>query len=72
MNLLRALFDTRYPLLVSMCCLLGIGLPLSYYLDFDMHMDLLGIYLGYLSGILVSALLMLKRWQIVIRRFHFL
>lgn len=71
MNLLRALFDTHYPLLISLLCLLVIGLPLSYYLAFDRHMDLLGIYSGYFIGILLSSLLLFKRWHMKINALDF-
>ena len=57
MNLLRALFDTRYSLWVNMLSVLGIGLPLGYVLAFPFHLDLMGLYVGYTVGICLNSIL---------------
>ena len=67
MCLLRALFDTRYPLMLSMVSALGVGLPLGYVLAFSFEMGLFGLYLGYVIGLSLSSILMMFRWNYKVR-----
>ena len=67
MSLLRALFDTQYPLLISTLSVLGVGLPLGYLLAFTFKMGLFGLYIGYVIGVGLSSTLMLLRWSFKVR-----
>ena len=67
-GLLRALFDTQYPLVLSTLSILGIGLPLGYLLAFNFNMGLFGLYVGYAIGMGLNSTLMLIRWNFKVRQ----
>ncbi len=67
---LRGLFDTRYPMLISIFSIWGVGLPLSYVLAFIFHLGLMGMALGNLTGIFIGMLLVLYRWRMKVLAVH--
>ena len=66
-GLLRALFDTQYPLVIGVLSTLGIGLPFGYLLAFRFNMGLFGLYVGYAVGVGLNSALMMLRWNYRVR-----
>jgi MATE family multidrug resistance protein len=66
---LRGLFDTRYPMVISIFAIWCVGLPLSYFLAFLFKLGLIGIALGNLTGIFIGMLMVYYRWRLKIRQF---
>lgn len=60
---LRGLLDTRFPMLVAMGTIWGVGLPLSYLLGFTFHYGAFGIPIGTACGFLVGMSLLLYRFH---------
>lgn len=60
---LRGLFDTRYPMWVSVFALWGVSIPASYLLAFILSWGFVGIAIGMALGILVGMLAVLWRWE---------
>lgn len=71
-SLLRALNDTQIPALVSFVSFWLIGLPLGYWLAVYQHWNAVGIWLGYLVGLIVQAVLLMRRFFILVRNGRFL
>ena len=61
---LRGLFDTKYPMIISVVVIWFVGLPLSYVLAFIFHLGLVGIALGNLIGIFLGMVLVIYRWRV--------
>ena len=62
-GLLRGLFDTRFPMLISLFSIWIIGMPLSYVLAFSFHFGAPGFVFGGLIGMLTGVSIMAYRWQ---------
>ena len=56
LGILRSLKDVKIPMIISFVAYWIIALPLSYLLAFVYHMDVIGIWIGFLSGLTVAAL----------------
>lgn len=57
----RGLFDTRFPMIMSLFTIWVIGMPLSYLLAFPLHFGVIGFEIGSLLGMLVGAIIMIFR-----------
>lgn len=59
---LRGLKDTRVPMIITVVAYWGIGLPLSYYLGIRTGVGPAGLWIGFIAGLTVAALLMTFRF----------
>lgn len=64
---LRGLFDTQFPMRVSLLVMWGLVLPLGYLFAFTWHMNVIGLRLGGNIGMLVGALVVYWRWKKMVR-----
>lgn len=62
-GLLRGLYDTRYPMLVSLLCSWGLMLPAAYLGGFTLGYGMIGMACGSALARLLSAGLLVLRWQ---------
>jgi multidrug resistance protein, MATE family len=69
-GLARGLFDTKFPMFVSMLSIWIIGIPLGYCLAIFMNFGAIGISMGETVGILIGAIIMAYRWVTVVKRFE--
>ncbi len=60
---LRGLSDVKVPTLVTLVAYWVIGLPLGYLLAFPLGMNEIGIWVGLLTGLSITAVLLLHRFQ---------
>lgn len=60
---LRGLYDTKYPMIVSLICIWGLSLPCAYYFGFKLHWGVIGVTMGFGVGAFVGMLLMWRRWH---------
>lgn len=61
-GILRGLFDTRFPMYMSLLTIWVIGMPLSYLLAFPLHFGAVGFVVGGMIGMLSGMIVMLHRW----------
>ncbi len=59
---LRGLKDTTVPMIITVLAYWGIGLPLSYYLGIETGNGPAGLWIGFIAGLSVAALLMTFRF----------
>ena len=59
---LRGLKDTKVPMIITILAYWGIGLPLSYYLGIETGNGPAGLWIGFIAGLTVAALLMTYRF----------
>ena len=59
---LRGLKDTRVPMIITVLAYWGFGLPLSYYLGIRAGVGPAGLWIGFIAGLTVAALLMTFRF----------
>jgi MATE family multidrug resistance protein len=64
---LRGLQDVKIPSLLIFICYWIISLPLGYALAFNMEMGAIGIWLGLLIGLTLTAVAMFTRFTILVR-----
>ena len=64
---LTGLGDTRTPMIASLLCNWGLGMPLSYVLTFHLNQSLRGLWLGRAAGSLASALVLIVVWRLRLR-----
>ena len=60
---LRGLYDTAFPMFTSLAVKWLIGLPLSIVLAFPLHMGVIGLVVGSIIAAIVSAGVLLWRWE---------
>jgi MATE family multidrug resistance protein len=60
---LRGLSDVRIPTLVTLLAYWVVGLPLGYFLAFKLHWNELGIWIGLLIGLTLTAIMLLYRFN---------
>lgn len=68
LGLLRGLEDVRKPTLFTLVAYWVIAIPLGYYLAFYADMGYMGIWIGLLIGLTLSALMLLGRFYALSRR----
>lgn len=61
-GILRGLFDTRFPMYMSLFTIWIIGMPLSYLLAFPLHYGAIGFVVGGMIGMLGGLTAMIYRW----------
>ena len=64
---LTGLGDTRTPMLASLICNWGFGMPLSYLLTFHFNQSLRGLWIGRAAGSLAAALVLILVWRLRLR-----
>lgn len=69
-GMLRGLFDSRYPMLLSLTAIWIIGIPLSYCLSFPLQMGIYGIPIGSGIGMVLGVGALWWRWQTRLRQFE--
>lgn len=60
---LRAAGDARFPVFMAVISMVGISLPVGYFLVFHMHLGLVGVYLAIILDEWIRALFMAWRWK---------
>lgn len=65
---LRGLKDVQMPTLIALLSYWIIALPIGYFFAFILDFGASGIWLGYLSGLIIAALLLILRYQIILKR----
>ena len=65
---LRGLQDVRIPTLITFIAYWIIGFPISYYLGIHTELKSMGIWIGLLSGLTASAIMLYLRFEIMTRR----
>lgn len=63
-GILRGLFDTRFPMIMSLLTIWVIGMPLSYLLAFPLNYGIVGFVLGGMLGMFGGMIIMVHRWHI--------
>jgi len=61
-GILRGLFDTRFPMYMSLLTIWVVGMPLSYILAFPLHFGAIGFVIGGMLGMLGGVTVMIYRW----------
>lgn len=62
-NSLRAAGDAKYPVLIGALSMVGISLPLGYFLVFTCQLGLIGIWLAVAADEWIRAVIMYFRWK---------
>jgi putative MATE family efflux protein len=62
-NSLRASGDATFPLIIGIFTMIGMSLPLGYYLVFDLDMGLAGVWLAIAADEWARAVIMSIRWK---------
>lgn len=68
-GILRGLFDSRYPMFVSLASIWLFGIPLSYLLAFPLQWGVVGIMIGSTIGMLIGMIILLFRWRKLSEKF---
>lgn len=68
-GILRGLFDTRFPMYMSLLTVWVIGMPLSYILAFPLHFGIVGFVIGGMLGMLGGAIVMTYRWYALSKKY---
>ncbi len=66
--ILRGLTDVKIPMILSFVAYWILGLPVSYLLGFVFHLNVNGIWLGFLSGLSFAAVAFLLRFFSQVKR----
>ncbi|MDP4114733.1 MAG: MATE family efflux transporter [Bacteroidota bacterium] len=67
-GVLRGILDVKGPTIITFFSYWILALPLGYYLAFNMHLNLMGIWIGLLVGLTSSATLLTTRFNIKSKR----
>ncbi len=62
LGMLRGLQDTQVPMVIAIISYWGVGLPVSLWLGFGLGWDGVGVWLGLVAGLLVAAVLLMRRF----------
>ena len=65
---LRGLQDVKIPTLITFIAYWGIGFPISYYLGLYTDLESIGIWLGLLTGLTASAIMLYIRFNYLTKR----
>ncbi|WP_281542739.1 MATE family efflux transporter [Maribacter aestuarii] len=65
---LRGLQDVKIPTLITFVAYWGIGFPVSYYLGLHTNLESIGIWMGLLTGLTASAIMLYIRFNYLTRR----
>ena len=61
-GMLRGLYDTRTPMLLALLGYWVLGVPIGAFLAFVLDMEGVGIWIGFVTGLSVVAVLLTLRW----------
>lgn len=61
-GMLRGLYDTRTPMLLALLGYWALGVPIGAFLAFVVGMEGIGIWIGFVTGLSVVAVLLTLRW----------
>ena len=61
-GMLRGLYDTRTPMLLALIGYWVLGVPIGAFLAFGLDMEGIGIWIGFVIGLSLVAVLMTLRW----------
>jgi MATE family multidrug resistance protein len=67
-GLLRGVKDTTVPMLLALIAYWAIGFLLAYLLAFHFGFGGVGVWIGFLCGLLAAAVLLLGRYAILVSR----
>ena len=65
---LRGMQDVKFPAVIALVSYWGIMIPACYILAFPMHMGLQGIWIGFIIGLSLAAVLQLIRFRVMVRK----
>lgn len=68
---LRGMQDVRFPAVIAFISYWLVMIPACYILTFPMHLGLKGIWVGFIMGLTVAAVLQLIRFRVMLRRVNF-
>jgi MATE family multidrug resistance protein len=68
LGVLRGISDVNIPTWITMFAYWGVALPLGYFLGFSMNLDAIGIWIGLLAGLTISAILLTFRFYHLIKK----
>lgn len=71
MGLLRGIKDVKIPTLIAFFSYWIVGIPVSYVLGFNMGMGVVGIWIGFIVGLSLSAILVSKRFYVLSKKINF-
>lgn len=63
-GMLRGLQDTRIPMLYALLGYWGFGMPIGLLLAFAARLQGLGVWIGLASGLVLVAIIMMRRWTL--------
>src|SRR5690625_7686965 len=61
--MLRGLYDTRTPMFLALVGYWLLGVPIGAFLAFGVQLQGVGIWLGFITGLTVVAILLILRWH---------
>ena len=67
-GILRGLTDVKLPLIISFCSYWLIGLPVGYYLGFVHNLGTLGVWVGFLVGLICVGISLTFRFNYLTKR----
>ncbi len=67
-GLLRGLYDTKYPMAVSLFSNWIVSLPLAYLLAFTFHFGIIGLAVGGMISRILAAGILLRRWPMAMKQ----
>jgi MATE family multidrug resistance protein len=70
-GILRGLQDVRVPSFLAFASYWIVMVPVSYFLAFDLNMKVNGIWIGFVIGLSVAAVLMYIRFRVKLRHLEF-
>ena len=65
---LRGMQDVKFPAVIAFISYWLVMIPSSYILAFPMHLGLQGIWIGFIIGLSLAAVLQLIRFKIMLRK----
>lgn len=65
---LRGLKDTKVPMVITAVAYWGVGFPLAYALGFHWQLGAPGLWIGFIAGLSVAAMLLSWRFLLLLRR----
>jgi multidrug resistance protein, MATE family len=68
LGVLRGISDVNIPTWITMFAYWGVALPLGYFLGFSLKLDAIGVWIGLLAGLTISAILLTIRFYHLIKK----
>jgi MATE family multidrug resistance protein len=65
-GVLRGMQDVKYPAVIAFISYWGVMIPACYYLAFPYGLGLAGIWIGFIIGLTVAAVLQLLRYRYMV------